>query len=135
MTGLQIANNLAKNRLRWVKNHFFKKEKGPAAYCVVGQKLHEVGVSDELLKNIGGYIEVYAPEGMSNETVFIPDPDDFIGLADLIGLNDVSKSKKDLIKKLRSKEWAKRKFNMEGCRRDFLSAQKKMEAALLKFKK
>jgi hypothetical protein len=142
MTGRQIADNLSRNGLQWVKGHFLLREKkgGRAKYCALGQKLHEAGVSDEVLDNLGDTIWIY-PDMEGCVFVDIPAYEEFCSgrkfsksLDELVSLNDDCVSKEAVIEELRSREWAKETFDIEGYRKAVLKAQADLEKARKKFK-
>jgi hypothetical protein len=141
MTGRQIADNLSRNRLQWVKGHFFLREEkgGRPKYCALGQKLHEAGVSDEVLSNLGDTIWIY-PDMEGCVFVDVPAYEEFCSgkkfsnsLEDLVRLNDECVSKESVIEELRS-TWAKATFDIEGYRKAVLKAQADLEKARKKFK-
>ena len=49
MKGFEIADNLKNSALGWTRSQFVRRHGKKRRYCVVGMKLHEAGIPDDLL--------------------------------------------------------------------------------------
>lgn len=77
MTGKQIAQNLRDNAKKWIQNYYHSKDKtGEDLYCVIGLKLHELGVdvndwrghrNEERVGILAARRSVYIPNAFSLE--------------------------------------------------------------------
>lgn len=61
MTGKQIAENLRNSKENWTKRALYRREK--EAFCVLGLKAYEAGVSKNVLEGLAAISEAMAERG------------------------------------------------------------------------